>query len=604
MAHATPQRRTTRSRSLNENASGRARGRLGDFVLTGEQDCGNAFSIDEFDLDEGGTAEAIVARTIAEWVDNGIEQEWIDQQDDDTLDGIDPHEAFEAWLSGYHRCAVFSVQSAQQEIKDRTVMYYVAETDENGEPIEFVERFDDLDDAQAAFFTMKKHRAAIYEGDLNGPQYLISSTTIPRSGRAVLPSRWKNPPARHPSDVGEVEVMQKFRELLADPDPASMDIAEDLLLEHGLKLTDIGESIAKNGIDNQRGDTAGWANDFPSAGTFVVSRTLDPEVIAVADPAAYAAVDWMVWRPRGDHARKGFRLEIVISYNGLTWSETKDGAYDGGVRGLGSRVRTKLGTSFTTAEQDHLNSLAPLVHDVPGSLKAARAMACDLAWKIAKKIKERPDLDPMEFVMALHHGHDLLQVGARVDWRARKTHKPKFGTPRALINPRDNASGNWEVRSETGLEGIFAREEDARDYADELKHGVGARVEVRRRRPSLTGPSSKTGNPPKQLTYADARLNIIYLLEDRGWTVSKALKIPHATSPDGSLRLWFKPQAVWYTSLSGHDDLGSSGYYHGKGKRHDYGDARSLWFDIRAVSNEQFLAQIQRQFPTALAAFP
>ncbi len=113
---------------------------------------------------------------------------------------------------------------------------------------------------------------------------------------------------------------------------------------------------------------------------------------------------------------------------------------------------------------------------------------------------------------------------------------------------------------------------------------------------------ARTRRPPsKQRTFIDARLDIIYLLEDRGWKVSKALKIPHATSPDGSLRLWFKPQAVWYTAFQ---EQGPESYSRGGGKRHDYGDAHSLWFDIRTVSNEEFLGQIQRRFPHVLTAFP
>jgi hypothetical protein len=53
-------------------------------------------------------------------------------------------------------------------------------------------------------------------------------------------------------------------------------------------------------------------------------------------------------------------------------------------------------------------------------------------------------------------------------------------------NPLNPARQNpWEVRSESGLEGVFADEDDARFYADELR-GIGARVTVeRRKRPPI-----------------------------------------------------------------------------------------------------------------------
>lgn len=56
----------------------------------------------------------------------------------------------------------------------------------------------------------------------------------------------------------------------------------------------------------------------------------------------------------------------------------------------------------------------------------------------------------------------------------------------------------------------------------------------------------------KKLTFAAARERLMSTLRQRGWTVTtsnlgKTLKMPYATSPNGRLRLWFKPQAVHYT---------------------------------------------------------
>lgn len=66
-------------------------------------------------------------------------------------------------------------------------------------------------------------------------------------------------------------------------------------------------------------------------------------------------------------------------------------------------------------------------------------------------------------------------------------------------------------------------------------------------------------------TYQVAQCEILVYLAELGWTVKDRLKVPHATSPDGGLRLWFRPQAVRYT----------------RGNAHVLGNAHSLFVDIR-----------------------
>lgn len=74
-------------------------------------------------------------------------------------------------------------------------------------------------------------------------------------------------------------------------------------------------------------------------------------------------------------------------------------------------------------------------------------------------------------------------------------------------------------------------------------------------------------------TYAEARANLINYLQNKEWTISKPLKIPYATSPNGRIRLWFKPQAIWYTL----------------GKYHEFSSARSLHGpDIRSMSPAEY----------------
>lgn len=67
-------------------------------------------------------------------------------------------------------------------------------------------------------------------------------------------------------------------------------------------------------------------------------------------------------------------------------------------------------------------------------------------------------------------------------------------------------------------------------------------------------------------TFKQAKQDHLATLATLGWAVSPHLKVPHATSPDGATRLYFKPQAVYACG--------------GKGR---LGDARSLHCDPRKV---------------------
>lgn len=78
----------------------------------------------------------------------------------------------------------------------------------------------------------------------------------------------------------------------------------------------------------------------------------------------------------------------------------------------------------------------------------------------------------------------------------------------------------------------------------------------------------------KRPTYKEAQDFHLGELQKIGWSVKThgprgPLKIPHATSPDGKYRLWFKTQAV-------HASESDSG-------NHDFDRARSEFVDIRAM---------------------
>lgn len=84
-------------------------------------------------------------------------------------------------------------------------------------------------------------------------------------------------------------------------------------------------------------------------------------------------------------------------------------------------------------------------------------------------------------------------------------------------------------------------------------------------------------------TFLQARAEIAETLRAHGWSLSPALKVPYATSPSGALRLWFKPQAVYFT----------------EGNYHTLNGARTLSYDldIRKMTGEDFAAHVRKWFP-------
>lgn len=92
------------------------------------------------------------------------------------------------------------------------------------------------------------------------------------------------------------------------------------------------------------------------------------------------------------------------------------------------------------------------------------------------------------------------------------------------------------------------------------------------------GESAAPAAPQKKAkakTYVQAKADTLKHLESKGWKMSPGnLKIPHATSPDGETRLWFKAQAVYYT----------------RGNKHDFKNARTMSYDLdlRKMSPEDF----------------
>lgn len=87
-------------------------------------------------------------------------------------------------------------------------------------------------------------------------------------------------------------------------------------------------------------------------------------------------------------------------------------------------------------------------------------------------------------------------------------------------------------------------------------------------------------------TFDSARREQLTALSQAGWTVKPDLKVPHATSPDGEYRLWFKALSTQWPL---------SGVYVTEGDCHDFDGARTLYgFDIRQYDGPGFLAVVER----------
>ena len=75
------------------------------------------------------------------------------------------------------------------------------------------------------------------------------------------------------------------------------------------------------------------------------------------------------------------------------------------------------------------------------------------------------------------------------------------------------------------------------------------------------------------LTFAEARKKVMDNLKADGWTVKENLKIPWAQKED--VRLWFKPQAIWFTKTN-----------------HTLQNARSTGYDVKEVAEESLIQKI------------
>lgn len=126
---------------------------------------------------------------------------------------------------------------------------------------------------------------------------------------------------------------------------------------------------------------------------------------------------------------------------------------------------------------------------------------------------------------------------------------------------------------------------------------LSAELETALRGPDPTAPELYEHRSTRKLrpTYVEAQDAILAELRRAGWTLSaRELKIPHATSPNGTLRLWFKPRAVHYTRayLQGSSDPLQHRLHSGRTTH-----TVSYDLDIRTKTPSEFLQYIQTRYP-------
>jgi hypothetical protein len=168
----------------------------------------------------------------------------------------------------------------------------------------------------------------------------------------------------------------------------------------------------------------------------------------------------------------------------------------------------------------------------------------------------------------------LRTHGAR---RSRRTRTHHLTQPEAEASSDDLYMVAYDVLRE--YEPYKKLKQEKAPKAQELiKRFHRIRKEARSKYPDAVPPAQftklfeKLTKPDK--TYPQAQRDILDNLAANGWETSPTyLKIPHATSPNGVLRLWFKPQAVWFTKMN-------RGERSQHGGTHNFKDARTMSYDL------------------------
>jgi hypothetical protein len=161
---------TTRRATVRARRNASRRLALHDFERTGAQDCGNTFTVEDFNIDDHLDPPDPKAAFDGGMMD---ECDWLEQhQDGDDFDGLDPHACYLAWLSGFEQCAIPILTDAidarvAARLEDMTVFYLATAWDE------MIERFSSKTPSHAIRDALdmlaRMDRGEVYWGDGNGP---------------------------------------------------------------------------------------------------------------------------------------------------------------------------------------------------------------------------------------------------------------------------------------------------------------------------------------------------------------------------------------------------------------------------------------------------
>lgn len=279
---------------------------------------------------------------------------------------------------------------------------------------------------------------------------------------------------------------QAFFDLIQDSDPQSMEIAQDLALENGLALADLGEEGERQRMKAFAARAPGSGAPYsyrdthapsPSSGWF----RLTPSFATEMPPCTGAGWRCAGFFNRAKSERGGPIAMIELRY---TWN--------------GEWRAFQQNVAFRTVAE-------------------ARKVAAAWAWAIAKKLKPLgPDADVKDAVYDALHDAD--------------------STPPEL----------YEATA------------------------------TRKKRP----------------TFVEAQDTAIGALQRAGWAISGPLKVRWAQSPNTRLRLWFKPQSVYVSTLA----VGPFDTTHNLHDAHSL-SAHADFPDLRDMTGSEFVAEIRRRYP-------
>lgn len=389
-----------------------------DFYRTGEQDCGNVFSIDDFEdsIAQGGTATEIVDRVL----DNDLDFDaWVEQQEFE--DGEDPRTAFDWWKLGWRSRAIRAIEARLASRLEESEAWYLFTVTRAGNADEPVDRFTTADEAINAMIAAGE--GVVYEGNLYGPdfprarlwpaardlpmagmripQFAYVQTLMAENPRVwervqkmgsgadkrfqlalvqahdigpISRTRWKDNPSR---TRGPLEIIGAWRRLLREEDPSTIDVAQDLLVENSITLADISHAFIRDMPDSFRGSVSQFG------GLFELPPCNRPIEAPVTQPAWQMARTYVAW----DVAEHEFKQ--MKRYQGVVWVQ-----FCGEVWSV------------------------PHSFKLRGTLELAVKEAVDIAWRVALMIKRRPNAAPddiryLAFETPLETFEKLLNVGVQ-----------------------------------------------------------------------------------------------------------------------------------------------------------------------------------------------